>query len=849
MVKGNTGGTFTGPIVYNGNHLPYVVNNLNPAPTGSTPPAFFADFNGDGIQDKVTANTFGDTISTFLGNADGTFQTPLTFTPQNVNTLPQPKIIAAGDFNGDGKPDIIVYNPGLPEQVIGGGGETHRPTTIIPGTPAEDTLYLGNGDGTFTVSTVRPAHTSARASTTAVADLDGDGIDDTITAFGNGPDTNGVVSIQVSSSAGIAGNPIPSQNYLIFGTPQSLVVADVNGDNHPDIVVTTKDSNDVWFLLNLEGGQFFAVEEFSAYTPPAGSPNNAYGTFGLALADFDQDGKLDIAVGTALGQVSILKGNGDGTFQSGVTSDVGGVPTSLAVSDFNNDGLPDIAASIGPAFNPIPIDTIAFNSGGEVLAGAVSFRVSAPSTSAAGQPVSVTVTAVDANGNPVAGFRGTVHLGTGDPQATAAVGFYTFTAADNGTHVFTNAFALDTAGAEPITATNPRMTTGVATVHVTPLAASAFLISTPATSIAAGTAAAVTVTAVDPFGNVVPGYAGTVHFTSTDPNAVLPLDYTFTPADGGVHSFTATLTQVGATVLVADAAGLAGSIVPNVTPLAATTFRITTAISASVVAGATYGLIVSSTDIYGNPVPGFAGTLHFTSSDRRAILPADFTFPASSNGVAGLEISFETAGTQSITIGSTATSITQSGIGVWAGAFAAVSVGGSLAATAGAAHSATITARDAFGNVITGFVGTVHFTSTDTQAVLPADYTFTAADAGVHVFATTFKTAGSQSISVRANDGFGTTASGAQGGIVVSAAAAASFTVAGFPATTAGVAQSFTVTARDVFGNVATGYSGSVHFSSSDPQAGLPANDTFTAARRGDPYLHGDPEDRRRPIS
>ena len=69
-------------------------------------------------------------------------------------------------------------------------------------------------------------------------------------------------------------------------------------------------------------------------------------------------------------------------------------------------------------------------------------------------------------------------------------------------------------------------------------------------------------------------------------------------------------------------------------------------------------------------------------------------------------------------------------------------------ASAGTPQSFTVTLADSFGNVATGYVGTVHFTSTDGQAGLPANYTFTAADQGKHTFQVTFKTTGTQSLSV-----------------------------------------------------------------------------------------------------
>ena len=120
--------------------------------------------------------------------------------------------------------------------------------------------------------------------------------------------------------------------------------------------------------------------------------------------------------------------------------------------------------------------------------------------------------------------------------------------------------------------------------------------------------------------------------------------------------------------------------------------------------------------------------------------------------------------------------------------------------TAGAAGSFTVAVRNPYGSPNPTYRGTVHFTSSDPQAVLPADYTFTAADDGVHTFSATLKTAGSQSLTVSDTILPGTT--GTQAGITVRAAAVSRFTVAGFPSPImAGMAGSFTVTAWDAYGN------------------------------------------------
>jgi hypothetical protein len=152
--------------------------------------------------------------------------------------------------------------------------------------------------------------------------------------------------------------------------------------------------------------------------------------------------------------------------------------------------------------------------------------------------------------------------------------------------------------------------------------------------------------------------------------------------------------------------------------------------------------------------------------------------------------------------------------------------------TAGVAHTFTVTALNANDTANTGYTGTVHFTSSDPHAVLPANYTFTAADQGVHTFTVTLVTAGSQSIT--ATDTVTGSITGYESGIVVQPAAASTLVISGLPSSvTQGTSYTLTVTALDPYGNVATGYTGTVHFTSSDQQAKLPANYTFTAADAG----------------
>lgn len=232
-------------------------------------------------------------------------------------------------------------------------------------------------------------------------------------------------------------------------------------------------------------------------------------------------------------------------------------------------------------------------------------------------------------------------------------------------------------------------------------------------------------------------------------------------------------------------------------------------------------------DAFGNVATNYTGTIHFSSSDAQAILPADYTFTAADAGRHTFTATFKTAGPQSLTVTdtvNTAFTNTQS-ITVTPGAAASFVVTGFPATTAGVAHSFTVTVKDAFGNLDTNYTGTVTFSSSDPLAALPANYTFTAADAGVHTFTATLKKAGTQSITV--TDTQTPSATGIETGIVVSAAAVTHFLIIAPTTVTQGVGFKFTLEAVDDFGNVNAGYRGSVHLSSTDPTGGT-QNFTFS---------------------
>jgi hypothetical protein len=352
--------------------------------------------------------------------------------------------------------------------------------------------------------------------------------------------------------------------------------------------------------------------------------------------------------------------------------------------------------------------------------------------------------------------------------------------------------------------------TGVAT-HLEVIPASS--------SVQAGTARNVNVAALDAFGGAATTYSGTVHLTSSDAGFVNQSgDIAMLGGVGYAQVVLRTLGQQTITATDVNNPAISGTSPPiDVTPGPAVKFTLSSPSSAT--AGQSFTFSLSAEDAYGNTATGYLGTVHFTSSDPHASLPADATL---SNGSGTFSATLRTAGNQTLTATDTTTSsvtATSGPIAVAAARVTHFAVAAPSSATAGHAFNLTVTALDQFDNTATGYAGKVHFTSTDGAATLPADATLTN---GVGSFGATLKTAGKQTIT--AADAAAGAITGTSGSIAVSAAAADHFTLSAPASATAGTPISFKVSAFDPYGNQATGYAGTVHFSSTDSAATLPAD-------------------------
>jgi hypothetical protein len=339
---GKGDGTFRTPVNY---------------PVGTGPGALaVGDFNHDGKLDLAVSTSTGTSgaISILLGNGDGTFRPAV-----NYPLGRSPGSIAIGDFNHDGNPDLaIVDGSGLDVvyillgtregtfQLAGTYGVGYYPSCVVAADFNGDgnldlavadsgydhdgqgvSIILGNGDGTFQQPTQIPAGSSP--SFLAVADLNGDGkLDLAVADFDSpGPGPENVISLLLGNGDGTF-QP-PTTLFVTGAYPYFLAAVDFNHDGNTDLVVNTLKG--ISLLLGKGDGTFqmpVNITSISGY---------------FALADFNGDGELDLAI--ANGGLTVLLREADGSFPRDVSFYAGGELYSIASGDFNGDGHSDLVAA------------------------------------------------------------------------------------------------------------------------------------------------------------------------------------------------------------------------------------------------------------------------------------------------------------------------------------------------------------------------------------------------------------------------------------------------------------------------------------------------------------------------
>ena len=396
------------------------------------------DFNLDGKTDLAVANWGSNTVSTFMGNGDGTFQAA-----QNVPVSSRPFSVSVGDFNGDGKPDLAVgFQSSVGISILLGNGDGTFQAAISTaagfanyGSVAGDFnkdgkldlavadygsgqifVLLGNGDGTFQPAVAYGLGVNGNPIVIREADLDGDGNLDLVAGDFDGS--------SVSALLGVGdGTFQPVQNYTAGNQGLDVAIADFNNDGKLDLIATSQSDNNLYFLAGVGDGTFLPAQAI-----PIGLTSSVVGA-----GDFNADGKLDLAISTNSAEIGILLGNGDGTFQAAQRQAFSNAHFSfeLAVGNFNTGGglgiavADDDSGTVGIFIPTVSISPSSFDFGNQAV-GAASAAQDFTITNSTSQ--TVTFTTIGFTGTNSGDFSDTTDCGTTLASSAVCTVHVTFTA-------------------------------------------------------------------------------------------------------------------------------------------------------------------------------------------------------------------------------------------------------------------------------------------------------------------------------------------------------------------------------------------------------------------------------------
>jgi hypothetical protein len=574
------------------------------------------DFNNDGYLDLAVTNN-NSTVAIFLNNGDGTFAAGVPYGTGQV-----PEELFSADLNGDGSLDLVVMN---------GNDNTFS-------------VLLGNGDGTFKPQVVYPG---GRYFGVALADLDGDGYLDVVL-----PLEGSSVSILYGKSDGTFKSPVtPANNYTDVG-PNAVAVADMNGDGHADLIIGNGgyfgEQSTVTLSVMLSKGD-------GTFADPVDYPLNAVPE-GLAVADLNGDGKLDVISTGFFQNTDVLLGTGSGVLGTATSYSTGSNKSTIAVGDFNGDGILDFAvANDNEDFGFGDIDIMPGKGDG-------TFGQFIPLTST---PTINAFVVGDFNGDGLPSFVAS----TDDQGVSAALGVSVYTAQINNVAVTSPETAQSTYNpgtADPYKAGSSKV------VSLTPATYGLQFSSAPPSALTAGQPIGTVAVTVLADGVAFTAQSISIQLTVSGPNGYFQT-YSQSTVNGiATFSSLPPLTAAGSYVFVqgTSAVPISYNDPETVTVTAGVTTATTLTVAKRFGTPANLGVAapwtISAVDSNSNAVVTFTGTVTVSSSDPAAVFtPVSHTFTATDAGSYTFQIALNTAGTQSLTASATGlTSATQTGIAV-----------------------------------------------------------------------------------------------------------------------------------------------------------------------------------------
>jgi serine/threonine protein kinase len=568
LLLNNRDGTFGKPLTYEVGHSP---NSLA-----------VGDFNGDGAPDLAVANVGSNTISILMHQpppADRAYLGPAT----DLAAGTEPRAVVVGDFDRDGKDDLVVADYG--SQVI--------------------QFLRGKGDGTFAEGVRHPAGNGPIA--LAAADLDRDGRLDlaVVNALDN------TVAVYLGKGDGTFAAPVP---YEVGKKPMAVAVADVNGDGKPDLVVANYDDGSVSVLLGKDDGVFRQGRRF----PSGKNPRS------VAIADVNGDGRPDVIVANRFhsGTVSVLLGRGDGTFAAPLAFPVGSFPISVAVGDFNRDGKLDLAVA---NWGSSDVNVLLGKGDG-------TFRTPDNYGVHLANPFAIATADLDGDGKldlvvAMGGDLNVVRLFRGKGDGTFGTEWRHY---PTGLDPYGLALGHFRSRARPEVVTANAHSSDVSVLLHRPAGPYLSVESQSKSIDVDGMTCELGVAAHgadDPWDVPDKSFTGTILLRCTDPRAELPSEYTYVPQDGGGRNLSVTLRTAGSQkITISDAEGklLPTSVTLRVHKKADIHFELET--PATVEAGKPFDANVNILNRFNRWITGYGGTIRFHCTDPAAKLPADHTF-------------------------------------------------------------------------------------------------------------------------------------------------------------------------------------------------------------------------------